>query len=186
MDTKQEVKQIERELDELDYSLTLLKRDYEVYFSGGAKLPPLDAHRKLERNIRKYAGITSLNYAQRFRYNNITARFQSYVDLWTKQMRYKEEGRTPSGGIVQVPETPKKESRKSSADAEANKFQKLFNEYLKTCQKSGENKAVSFEKFSEQLAKQKEAILERYKCKDVEFYVTVEQGKTKLKAKPIK
>lgn len=187
MDTKQDLKQIERELDDLDYSLTLLKRDYEIYFSGGAKLPPLNAHRKLEKNIRKYAGITSLNYAQRFRYNNISARFQAYVDLWTKQMRYKEEGRTPSGGIVVPPETPKKERRKSSVDAEANQFQKLFNEYLKCREKSGEKPGgVSFEKFSDQLVKQKQAILDRYQCKDVEFYVAVEQGKTKLKAKPVK
>ena len=194
MDTKQDLKQIERELDDLDYSLTLLKRDYEIYFSGGAKLPPLNAHRKLEKNIRKYAGITSLNYAQRFRYNNISARFQAYVDLWTKQMRYKEEGRTPSGGITLPsggmalpPETPKKERRKVAVDAEANQFQKLFNEYLKSREKSGENLAgVSFEKFSDQLAKQKQAILDRFQCKDVEFYVAVEQGKTKLKAKPVK
>ncbi len=188
MDAKQDPKQIERELDDLELSLTLLKRDYEIYFSGGAKLPPLNAHRKLEKNIRKYAGITSLNYAQRFRYNNITARFQSYADLWTKQMRYKEEGRTPVGGVViQGVEAPKKETRKTPENPEPAQFQKLFNEYLKTRQKAGENSiSVTFEKFAEQLVRQKQAILDRYQCKDVEFYVAVEQGKTKLKAKPLK
>jgi hypothetical protein len=182
-----DIKQVERELDDLDTSLTMLKRDYEIYFSGGSKLPPLEAHRKVERNIRKYANITSLNYAQRFRYNNITARFHAYADLWTKQMRYKEEGRTPSGGVIQVQDFSQKASKRAPADSEADRFQKVFNDYLKSREKSGENMAgLSFEKFSEQLAKQKQAILERYQCKDVEFYVAVEQGKTKLKAKPLK
>ncbi len=39
-------KQLERELDDLERSLALLKRDYEIYFSGGAKLPPNEAHKR--------------------------------------------------------------------------------------------------------------------------------------------
>ena len=182
-----ENKQIERELDDLDMALTLLKRDYEIYFSGGAKLPPYESQRKVEIRIRKYSGVTSLNYAQRFRYNNITARFHSYVDLWAKQMRYKEEGRTPSGSVIQTSEKSKRTKRKESVDSEANHFQKVFNDYLKSKEKMGEKTtALSFEKFSEQLTKQRETILEKYRCADVEFYVAVDQGKTKLKARPVK
>ena len=183
MDTKL----IERELDELEMALTLLKRDYEIYFSGGAKLPPYESQRKVESRIRKYSGVTSLNYAQRFRYNNISARFRSYVELWAKQMRYKEEGRTPSGSVIQPGDKSKREKRKGRADAEANYFQKLFNDYLKSKEKTGEKtSALSFEKFSEQLTKQRQTILEKYHCADVEFYVAVDQGKTKLKARPVK
>ena len=183
MDTKQ----IERELDDMEMALNLLKRDYEIYFSGGAKLPPYDSQRKVESRIRKYSGVSSLNYAQRFRYNSITARFHSYVELWAKQMRYKEEGRTPSGSVIQHGQKSKREKRKGSVDAQANHFQKLFNDYLKSKEKSGEKtSSLSFEKFSEQLTKQRQTILERYKCADVEFYVAVEQGKTKLKARPVK
>jgi len=180
-------KGLERDLEELDLALTMLKRDYEIYFSGGLKLPPLEAHRKIEGEIRKLSRITGLNYAQRFRYNNLSARFNSYVDLWNKQMRYKEEGRTPSGGVLQIPEKEKKSVRRKSVDAEATAYQKIFNDYLQSREKTGETTTgVSFAKFSEQLTKQKEAIVNRYECKDVEFYVTVEQGKTKLKAKPVK
>jgi hypothetical protein len=166
-----ENKDLERELEQLDLALSILKRDFEIYFAGGMKLPPLEAQRRIERAIRKYSNITNLNYAQRFRYNNLSARFNSYADLWNKQMKYKEEGRTPSGAVIQV-------------QVQA---QKLFNEYLQSREQTGETASgVSFDKFSQQLAKQKETIVGRYQCKDVEFYVAVEQGKTKLKAKPIK
>jgi len=182
-----EDKTLERELEELDLALTLLKRDYEIYFAGGLKLPPLEAQRKIEREIRKYSRLTNLNYAQRFRYNNLSARFNSYVDLWTKQMRNKEEGRTPSGIVIQLPDKEKKPARHKSVDIEANQYKKLFNDYLQSRKKTGESEAgVSFERFSEQLTKQKSAIVSRFDCKDVEFHVSVEEGKTKLKAKPIK
>jgi len=182
-----ENKGLEKDLENLDQALTLLKRDYEIYFSGGMKLPPLEAHRKLEREIRKISRLTNLNYAQRFRYNNLSARFNSYVDLWNKQMRYKEEGRTPSGAVIQLPEQEKRRARPKSVDSQAKDYQKLFNDYLQCREKTGEaNSALSFEKFAERISKQKQAILSKYDCKDVEFIVVVEQGKTKLKAKPVK
>jgi len=182
-------KQIEDELDNIETAVTLLKRDYEIYFSGGAKLPPYSAHRKVENLIRRFSSLTSLSYAQRFRYNNINARFNTYVDLWNKQMRYKEEGRTPSGGVIQSATAvkPDRQLRKANVDVEATQHQSLFNEYLKSREKLGETTTgVSFEKFSSQLSKQKQAIMDKYQCRDVEFYVSVEQGKTKLKAKPLK
>jgi hypothetical protein len=180
-------KGLEADLENLDHALTMLKRDYEIYFSGGLKLPPLEAHRKLEREIRKISRLTNLNYAQRFRYNNLSAKFNSYVDLWNKQMRYKEEGRTPSGGVMQVPEPEKKRITTKSPDSQTGTYQRLFNDYLKCRAKTGEaNSALSFEKFAEQISKQKRTILAKYECKDVDFNVVIEQGKTKLKAKPIK
>ena len=184
-----ETKEIDKELDTLETALTSLKRDYEIYFSGGSKLPPLSGHRRLENQMRRFSTLTSLSYAQRFRFNNINARFNTFADLWNKQMRYKEEGRTPSGGVLQtaVPEKPPKQRRSTSMDAEAATHQNLFNEYLKCREKTGEpTTGVSFEKFSAQLSKQKESIREKYQCRDVEFYVSVDQGKTKLKAKPVK
>jgi len=186
-----ENKDLERELEQLDLALTTLKRDFEIYFAGGLKLPPLEAQRKIERAIRKYSAMTNLNYAQRFRYNNLSARFNSYADLWNKQMRIKEEGRTPSGAVIQIPVAApakeKKSGKRASGDSEAATYQKLFNEYLQSREKTGEiASGVSFEKFSQQLVKQKETIVGRYQCKDVEFYVAVEQGKTKLNAKPLK
>ena len=177
---------LEKDLETLDQALTLLKRDYEIYFSGGMKLPPLDAQRKIEREIRKLSRLTNLNFAQRFRYNNLSARFNTYVDLWNKQMRYKEEGRTPSGGVIQLPQQEKKQVRTKSVDSQSSDYQKLFNDYLQSRQKTGEAAAVTFDKFADLISKQKQTILAKYNCKDVEFNVVVEQGKTKLKAKPVK
>jgi hypothetical protein len=177
---------LEKDLEMLDQALTILKRDFEIYFSGGLKLPPLEAQRKIEREIRKISRLTNLNYAQRFRYNNLSARFNTYVDLWNKQMRYKEEGRTPSGAVIQIAQKETKPPKSKSLDSQSREYQKLFNDYQQCRQKTGESAAVTFDKFAELISKQKEAILVKYDCKEVEFNVVIEQGKTKLKAKPVK
>jgi hypothetical protein len=180
-------KQLDKELGDLESALTTLKRDYEVFFSGGSKLPPLTSHNKLEKAIKQYSRTTELSYAQRFRYNNLTARFNSYVDLWTKQMRMREEGRTPSGGLVTTTTKSKETTRPLITESNLDRFQRVFNDYLKARQETGEGAPpLDFEKFSQQLAIQKEAIVKKYECKDVEFSVSIDSGHAKLKARPVK
>src|SRR5437762_584169 len=86
-------KQIEKEIDQIERGIGLLKREYEIYFAGGAKLPPNDSRDKLDRAIKRIGALQGLNYALRFRYSSLVARFNSYQDLWNKQLRAKEEGR---------------------------------------------------------------------------------------------
>jgi len=179
-------KQIERDLDDLDYSITLLKRDYEVFFSGGSKQPPLETHRKIERAIKRYSTMTVLSYAQRFRYNTIVARFNSYLDLWNKQMRMKEEGRTPTGGLVSA-EAKRQQGQPGEPETQDKKMEKLFQEYLNTREVTGEGAPkLNFDSFCQLVSKQKNAIVQKYHCKDVDFYVKVEEGQAKLKARPVK
>lgn len=45
---------------------------------------------------------------------------------------------------------------------------------------------MNYDGFAQLLSKQREALMSKFNCKDVKFYVTVEDGKTKLKAKPVK
>lgn len=183
-------KQIEKELDELEGSILLLKRDYEVYFAGGSKTPPHDTQKKVERLIRKFSGASDMSYALRFRYNMLTARFNTYADLWNKQMRWKEEGRSPSGGyLIQAEERPPAEKpvTNAAADLEADQTLRIYNEYIAARSETGESgEQLSFEKFVKQLSQQKEAIIKKYHCKDVQFYVSTDGSRTRLKAKIIK
>jgi hypothetical protein len=182
-----ESKQIERDLDDLDYSISLLKRDFEAFFSGGTKQLPLEAQRKVERAIKRYSTMTVLSYAQRFRFNTIVARFNSYLDLWNKQMRMKEEGRTPTGGLVSTENKRHQQGQQPEPESQNNQLEKLFQDYLQTRQVTGEGAPkLNFESFCQLLSKQKSAIVQKYNCKDVDFYVKVEDGQAKLKARPIK
>ena len=178
-----DAKQIEKELDELDSALIVLKRDYEAFFSGGTKQLPLDAQRRIERTIKRYSVMTELTYAQRFRYNSLVARFNSYLDLWNKQMRMREEGRSASGSIP----VPAENKQKAAAQPQDQKLESLFQEYLQKRAETGEGAPkVNFEGFCQALEKQREAIVQKFQCKDVQFYVKVEEGHAKLKARPVR
>jgi hypothetical protein len=178
-------RQFERQLDELEQSINLLKREFEKYFGGGARKPPTDDQARLDKAIKRYAGASGLNYAQRFRYNSLVARFNSYNELWNKQLRLKEEGKFQTGNPNQPPpHAPKTHHTERPKD---NPMEKVYNDYLSARTKTGEGQPqMNLDGFSQLLAKQREALISKFHCKDVQFYVTVEDGKTKLKAKPQK
>src|ERR1041385_6360337 len=156
-----DAKELDRELDQLEISLNLLKREYEMFFSGSVKQAPRDSKRRLEKTIKRYASMQDLSYAQRFRYNSLVARFNSYMDLWNKQMRYKEEGRTPSGAIPLITENNNKLKTQPITPASSNgaeaKLEKVFEEYLKRREETGEVRPnLKFQDFVTIVSKQSE------------------------------
>ena len=67
------------------------------------------------------------------------------------------------------------------------KTENLFSQYAQLRQKNGEAPPnMDVQKFSKLIDSQRDALIKKYRCKDVEFYISVEEGKTRLKAKPLK
>jgi hypothetical protein len=181
-----EVKQLDRELDEVERAISQLKRDFEMYFCGVSRQPPNDSRTKLEKIIRQYSQNTSYSFAQRFRFSNLAARFNTYQDLWSKQLKAREEGRFSAGNSPIPPSKEAPVTTKRFRKTE-NKTEKLFNQYAQFREKNGEPPPnMNMNKFSELIASQRDSLIKKYHCKDVEFYISVEEGKTKLKAKPLK
>lgn len=177
--------QLDNELDETERAISQLKRDFEMYFSGVAKQPPIDARAKLDKVIRKQGQNTSFSYAQRFRFTTLAARFNTYQDLWSKQLKAKEEGKFSAGNS---PVPPSREAPITTRMRKTvNKTENLFKEYAQFRQKNGEAAPnMDIQKFSKLIDSQRDALIKKYRCKDVEFYIAVEEGKTRLKAKPLK
>lgn len=178
-------KKFDRQIDEMENAINLLKREFEKYFGGGSKKPPTDDQTKLEKAIKKYVGAPGLNYAQRFRYSSLVARFNTYNELWNKQLRMKEEGKYQTGPQQPPPVHPPKahSERKKTKDP----LESIYNDYLANREKTGEGAPpLNFDGFTQVVSKQREALINKFHCKDVKFYVTIEDGKTKLKAKPLK
>ena len=84
---------IARDLDLLDKSIASLKLDYERFFSGDLKVPPLPARKSVEQVLRR-VGIVSVDKAEeRFRLQALQSRFTALSELWEKRLVAKEEGR---------------------------------------------------------------------------------------------
>jgi len=177
-------KLLDNELDEVEKAISQLKRDFEMFFCGVSKQPPIDSRTKLEKIIRKYSLNTGYSFAQRFRFSNLAARFNTYQDLWSKQLKAKEEGRFAAGNS---PIPPSKEPVTKKIHRTQDKMENLFDQYAQLRSKNGETPPnMNLDKFSKLIDSQRDALIKKYRCKDVEFYIAVEEGKTRLKAKPLK
>jgi hypothetical protein len=86
-----EIAEIDQQLTRLEDDIRKLKIDFDIYFNGSAKRPPLESRARLESYIKRVADNRSLNYAQRYYFNTLVARFTSYRELWRRTLKAKGE-----------------------------------------------------------------------------------------------
>jgi len=103
---------IERELTELDRGITNLKVEYERYFGGELKRPPVQTRRAVEEALRRLGNADVDKAAERFRLQTIQSRYNAFAELWEKRMQAREEGRTgparrPAPVAAAAPGAPK-------------------------------------------------------------------------------
>src|SRR5579862_7222566 len=93
----------DEELNVLDSQLRRLKIEYEIFFSNPQKRPPTDIEWKVLALLRKFSDGGRMNFAQRYRYNEIAQRYAVYSDLWRKKSRIREEGyRRPQDALLSI------------------------------------------------------------------------------------
>lgn len=87
----EEAAQIDQQLVRIEEDIRKLKIDFDIYFNGGAKRPPLEARARLESNIKRIADDRNLSYAQRYHFNALVSRFTSYRELWRRMLKKRGE-----------------------------------------------------------------------------------------------
>ncbi len=84
----------DRELNDLDRGITALRIEYERFFGGELRRPPVPGRRSLEETLRKLGNAEMEKAAERFRLQTLQSRYNSFTELWDKRMQAREEGRT--------------------------------------------------------------------------------------------
>jgi hypothetical protein len=195
---------IDDELELLSTNLRRLKIEYEVYFSNPTKRPPADTEWRVLTLIRKFSDGCSdgqrMNFAQRYRYNEMAQRYAVLSDLWRKKMRIREEGyRRPQDALLSVqgvriaPENGESASRPAAPFSiacsdpvqESGAVKSLFQALLEAKKSVGENAGAggSLESFERFVKNKTEQIRKQYACQTVEYTVEVQDGQVRLKAK---
>jgi len=85
------VSMADREISRIEDAIRRLKIDFDIYFNGSAKRPPLEARARLEANIKRISDNRNLTYAQRYQLNGLVSRFTSYRELWRRTLRARGE-----------------------------------------------------------------------------------------------
>lgn len=90
--TKQEdAAEIDQQIVRLEDDVRKLKIDFDIYFNGAAKRPPLESRARLESNIKRISDDRNLSFAQRYQFNMLVARFTSYRELWRRMLKTRGE-----------------------------------------------------------------------------------------------
>ncbi len=90
--TKQEdTAHVDAQISRIEDDIRKVKIDFDIYFNGGAKRPPLEARARLESNIKRISDDRNLTYAQRYQFNTLVSRFTSYRELWRRLLKAKGE-----------------------------------------------------------------------------------------------
>ncbi len=88
---REEAVEIDKQLSRLEDDIRKLKIDFDIYFNGAVKRPPLEARARLESYVKRIADNRNLSYAQRYFFNSLVARFTSYRELWRRSLKAKGE-----------------------------------------------------------------------------------------------
>jgi len=164
--------------------------EFDIFFSGGSKRPPYDTKGRVETLMKRLGDDRTLTFAQRYRYNSLTARYNAFRDLWRRTMQGREEGRDAASAAraqakqeTEVTIAPVSISCKDP-HREIEVVKSLYSSLVEAKQKCGESiEGFSFPKFHRLVAQKADGLKETSGCERVMFSVSVEDGHVSFKAK---
>lgn len=186
---------LERELKVLEVELRQLEAEYNMYFAGRLPRPPADTHARVTAQVRRIDRMHIANTAERFRFLTLQSRFQTFVDLWERGLRAREEGR-PGPFAQRPPAATAPEKEKGPEDRilhvtafqeparEMDKLHELYERLTDARREAGED-AVPFHKFAD-LVKEQVRRLKQSGSPEVAFRVAVQDGKVSFTARGLK
>ena len=172
---------IEQELNRIEATIRLIDQNYEKYFAGIERRPPEKMRDDLGLELRRLSNRHIPQTDLRYRYQMLATRFHGYCANWERLMRQIEEGKFVRklqqlrGGSA--PSAPAR--REEGTAPTQNETERISAEIAAI---SG--KAPDHQKIATLLAEQRAQLSSRFAGREVEFVVTCEDGKPKLKARP--
>lgn len=188
------------ELDKLDDQIRKLKIQYDQFFRGLRKLPPTEDRKRVEEALREMMRGKLRDNASRFRYNSIVAAYNRFQELWSRQMREREEGpinyRDRQKAMHAKPEPPAKAPAPAVTPRPDDSYVKVasssnggamaeIHRQVAEANKALGKASPTIEQVAALVEKQAEQLRGRYNVDAIAFRVETVDGKVRLKAKPV-
>jgi len=167
-------------LDSMEADLAELKHQYDLFFQGGRRSEPIKERKELEARLLVLSRRSITNSADQLRFGNLQGKYWSFANLWTRNVRDLEEGRLrrDSVGAITRQGTEKKEPADSG---HIDRVAKELLEARRSCGIAGEDPS-ELAALRDTLNARAREISASSGGKRVEFRVSVEDGKPKVKA----
>lgn len=181
---------VDEKLTRLEEDIRRLKIEFDIFFNGASKRPPYDTKGRVDTMMKRIADDRTLSFAQRYRYNSLASRYNSFRDVWRRTMQGREEGRDPGATAranakqQAVADFKRTDFVCDDAHKDVELVKSLYSalvEAKKVCGESVEN--FSFPRFHRLIASRADGLKERLGCERVSFSIDVEGGHVSFKAK---
>lgn len=173
-------RELDRRIDRLAASIQKFRIDAQRFFAGDLKLPPDEQREKIAAELRQLRGPSRrVGAAARFRLGTLEAQFQSHLDLFGRRLRERELGAAQAAATAAPPPDPKAGvliGQKPDPAAVEALYEGLHRH----------NPKMDLYRFHAYIERQAEAIRTKTGCREIQFRIAVQDGKTKLKARPIR
>ncbi len=167
------------ELDRIESEIEGVKRQYDLFFQGNRRSEPIDERRAVEWMIRRMGQRRIINTSDQFRFHGLQSRFYSLANLWARMIRDIEEGRLSrdAAGTIVRREAP------AEGAVDPSHLEQVLDQ-LKTARKECGLPVddADIAMIRETLSARADEIAKKAGGKKVEFRVSVEGGKPKVKA----
>ena len=169
-----------------------LEAEYNMFFAGRLPRPPWETRGRVDAIVKRMDRMHLSNYGDRFRFTTLQARYATFIDLWDRGLRAREEGRP--GPFAQY--KPVEPEGKRPADRimhvstftdpvhEIEKLRDLYHSLAEARSEAGED-GIPFHRFADLVKKQVSAIKEQG-SPEVAFRVAMKDGKVALTARGLK
>ena len=184
---------IERELQMLEAEMRRLEAEYNMFFAGRLPRPPWETRGRVDAMVKRLDRGHIANYGARFRFSTLQSRYTSFVDLWERGMRSREEGRRgpfsaprPAPAADQPPAAERvlQVATLSDPTHEADKLRTLY-ESLSQARRDLGQPAVPYKDFAT-LVERQVAKLQQQGGGDVTFRLAMKDGKVSFTARTVK
>ena len=183
---------VDREIGVLESELKRLEAEYNMFFAGRLPRPPWETRGRVDALVKRLDRMRLSNYGDRFRVTTLQSRFATFVDLWDRSLRAREEGR--AGPFAQprpvVEKAPRTKDRIltvttfSDPMREMDKVQDLYESLVEARREAGQD-AIPFHKFAELIKTQVGAFRETG-SDEVAFRVALKNGKVAFTARAMR
>ncbi len=184
---------IARELAGLEAELKRLEAEYNMFFAGRLPRPPWETRGRVETMVKRLDRTHIANYGERFRFSTLQARYATFVDLWDRGLRAREEGRPgpfaqPQRQAEQKPRRPEDRilhvATFTDPLREMDKLQDLYESLAEARRETGQD-AIPFHRFADLIKTQVAGLREKGSA-EVAFRIAMKDGKVNFTARALR
>jgi hypothetical protein len=188
-----ELSEVQKDLQTLAAGLKQLEAEYNMFFAGRLPRPPWETRNRVQALVKKWDRGYIQSAADRFQFDTLQRRFMTFVDLWDRGLRSREEGRPGPFGAPPpkaAPPPPKPDHQVVHVTSfqdpmrEMDKLHGLYDSLMDARRESGED-VVPFHRFAA-LVKDQVAKVRSGGAEEVAFRVTKTDGKVNFTVRGVK